>query len=34
MLQAEAASHAGQVRDGQQALEEAASTAARATQVC
>ena len=32
-LQAEAASHAGQVRDRRQALEEAASRASRTTQV-
>ena len=33
VVQAEAASHAGKVRDRRQALEEAASTSARATQV-
>ena len=33
VVQAEDASHAGKVRDRQQALEEAASTSARATQV-
>ena len=33
VVQAEAASHAGKVRDRQQAVEEAISTSARATQV-